>query len=58
MTLSITEPNEVGLKVQHIRAARAAGTVWYGIVDVCDGYLAAEASGPASDRVNWARFDN
>ena len=24
---------------------RGHGMVWYGMVDVCDGYLAAEASG-------------
>ena len=24
------------------------GIVWYGMVDVCDGYLAAEASGSSS----------
>ena len=26
--------------------------VWYGMVDVCDGYLAPRRPGPASDRDN------
>ena len=27
------------------RSVGTYGMVWYGMVDVCDGYLAAEASG-------------
>ena len=32
-----------GANVRH--GQRGGGMVWYGMVDVCDGYLAAEASG-------------